>query len=288
MKILVTGAGGQLGAGIVHELGPFHSLTPLTRGELDVTDHRAVTAAVSDFQPDVIINCAAYTDVDGAELHPVEALETNAFALRTLARAAAGQDAVLVHYGTDFVFDGRAEHPYRETDRPNPRSSYAASKLLGEWFAADVPRHYILRVESLFGGPSVGQAGRMSSIDRIVNAMLEGREARAFVDRTVSPSYVIDVAAATRALIEREAPPGIYHCVNSGQATWYELAAAARKLLGRDAPLAGISVNDVKLVAERPKYAALSNARLAQVGIAMPSWRDALARYIASRLDAPR
>ena len=120
-----------------------------------------------------------------------------------------------MHYSTDFVFDGKATRPYVEEDVPNPQSVYAQSKLLGEWFALEAPRAFVLRVESLFGG-----ANAKSSIDRIAQAIAEGREAKVFRDRTVSPSYVVDVAAATRALVER-GEPGLYHCVGTGHANWH-------------------------------------------------------------------
>src|SRR4029077_20706647 len=121
------------------------------RADLDIADDAAVEAAMSRARPDVIVNAAAFTDVDAAEDQPVAALATNAFGVRALARAARTHGALLVHYSTDFVFDGAASAPYTEADRPNPQSTYAASKLIGEWFALDVSRAYVLRVESLFG-----------------------------------------------------------------------------------------------------------------------------------------
>jgi dTDP-4-dehydrorhamnose reductase len=133
-----------------------------------------------------VINCAAFNDVDRAEDRAMDAIQINALAVRALARAAASIDATLVHYGTDFVFDGlQPDRPYIETDIPSPQSVYGASKLLGERFAADAPRHYVLRVESLFVGTR-----RPSTIDRIVASILAGQHARVFVDRTVSPSFV--------------------------------------------------------------------------------------------------
>lgn len=278
MKVLVTGAAGQLGRAIVDQFSTDHDVTPLTRRELDLTRDEDVLQAIRQGRPELIINCSAFNDVDGAEDAQVTALDVNAFAVRALARAARELGATFIHYSTDFVFDGTAAAAYAETDRPNPRSVYAFSKLLGEWFAADVERHYVLRVESLFGGPQ-----RRSSTDRIVDAILEGREARVFVDRTVSPSYVVDVARASRRLIELGAPAGLYHCVNDGMVTWHDLARAAAAQLGRAASLVPVSVKDVKLRAARPQFCALSNAKLTAVGIPMPSWRDALARYLALR-----
>ena len=140
MRIAVTGARGQLGAAIVHEFAPRHEVIPLVHGDLDISDDDAVGTAMERLRPDVIVNCAAYNDVDGAEDHPVDALNVNAFAVRAIAASAAATNAILVHYSTDFVFDGTASTPYTEDDRPNPRSVYAISKLLGEWFAVDGPR----------------------------------------------------------------------------------------------------------------------------------------------------
>jgi dTDP-4-dehydrorhamnose reductase len=218
MRVAITGAGGQLGQTFVARLSGRHEVLGFTRRDLDVAHHDHVMRRIGDARPDVILNCAAYTAVDQAEDDATAALAANAFAVRSLARAAVDVGATLVHYSTDFVFDGDASAPYTEADTAAPRSVYAQSKLLGEWFARDVPRHYVLRVESLFGGPHP-----RSSIDRIIDGVLEGRESRVFVDRVVTPSYVEDVAAATERLLEGDAAPGLYHCVNTGHATWHEV-----------------------------------------------------------------
>ena len=161
--------------------------------------------------------------------------------------------------------------------RSNPRGAYASSKLLGEWFAASVPAHYVLRVESLFGGPRA-----RSSVDKILDNLKEGREVRAFVDRTVSPRFVDDVVHATMALLEPKAPTGVYHCVNSGWTTWSGLARELAQLIHRpDAAIVDIPMASASLVAPRPKFAALSNDKLAAQGIAMPTWQDALRRHVS-------
>lgn len=282
MRILITGATGQLGSAMAARFAAGHDVLPLGASQLDVRHHEAVLDAVRGAAPDVVVNCAAYNDVDGAESHPQDALDVNAFAVRSLAAAAASAGALLVHYGTDFVFDGRADRPYTEEDRPNPRSVYASSKLLGEWFARDAPRHLVLRVESLFGGVS-DVAGRRSSIDRIADLVLAGQEARVFTDRTVSPSYTADVIDATRTLIESGAEPGLYHCVNSGSCTWHELALEIAACLGVKPCLLPIAMSEARLQANRPRYCVLSNARLARAGFVMPTWQDAIARYLRVR-----
>ena len=279
MRIAVVSAKGQLGAAVVQAAGEQHEVVTFERRTLDVTDAQAVEQAIARVKPEVVINCSGYNMVDAAESHPVEALQVNAFAVRALARAARQAGAVLVHYSTDFVFDGTASTPMTEDVPPNPRSTYASSKLLGEWFAADAPTHYVLRVESLFGvapgGPDKG------SLTSIVNGLRAGSTVKVFGDRTVSPTYIDDCARATLALLERRAEPGLYHCVNSGAATWHAVGLEAARQLGVTPNFEVVSVADVKLPASRPQYCALSNAKLnAAIGYEMPTWQDALGRYL--------
>ena len=283
LRVLVTGSSGQLGTAIrtafvgADVRAPAHST-------LDIAQPDQVARAVDDARPDVVINCAAFNDVDGAEDRPGEAFALNAFAVRSLARAAEAVGATLVHFSTDFVFDGRASTPYREEDAPVPRSAYASSKLAGEWLALDAPRAYVLRVESLFG-MSRDWAGRRGSLDTIVAGLEAGRDVRVFSDRVVSPGYVHDIAAATKYLIESHAPHGLYHCVNTGCDTWEAIAREAARLLGVEPRLIPVASASVALKAARPKYSAMSTSRLAAAGFAMPSWQDALRRWLASRLN---
>jgi dTDP-4-dehydrorhamnose reductase len=281
MRVAVVGARGQLGAAMVQECARRYDVIPFDRSMLDVTDGAAVTAAIERARPAAIINCTGYNAVDAAEEHPVDAFQVNGLAVRSLARAAAAHGCALVHYSTDFVFDGTASAPYVETDRPNPRSVYAASKLVGEWFAADVVRAYVLRVESLFG--TVPGWSDKGSVSAIVSALKSGKVARVFEDRTVSPTYIFDAARATCELLDRNAAPGVYHCVNSGACTWADFAREAARLLGVEPKLQVVRVADVVLPAARPQYCALANAKLRAAGIVMPSWQDALAQYVEQK-----
>ena len=281
MRILVTGTHGQLGSTIAEAYASRAEIIGLVRHQLDFGDSATVERVVASHRPDVVINCAAFNDVDAAEDHPIDAIQVNALAVRALANAANACGARLVHYGTDFVFDGRqGDRPYDETDPPSPMSVYGASKLLGEWFAADVPHHYVLRVESLFGGTR-----RPSTIDRIVAAIRAGQPARVFVDRTVTPSFVEDVSEATWRLLEIDPAPGVYHCVNSGVTTWFELGQEIARVLNVDGELVATRVAEMTLRAKRPQYAALSNEKLRRAGIAMPAWQDAIRRYLGARKD---
>jgi dTDP-4-dehydrorhamnose reductase len=275
--VLVLGAGGQLGEAMTDHLARHHEVVACPRGEVDVTSAESLRALITTLCPDVIVNCAAYTDVDGAQRDPVPTLAVNAWAVCTLARLAREIEATLVHFSTDFVFDGAASRPYTEEDAPNPQGTYAVSKLLGEYLAAEAPCHYVIRVESLFGG-----ARAKSSVDKLLDGILSGGEVRAFADRTVSPSYVHDIAGATAALLRGRPPFGLYHCVNSGWTTWAKLARELSRIVGRPhAPILEIPMADAKLLTPRPQFAALSNAKLAAAGITMPSWQDALRRYVS-------
>jgi len=274
--LIVTGAEGQMGRAIVERFAPGAMVHALGRQDLDITDAAAVAEVFARHRPDVVINGSAFTDVDGAEERQADALAVNGLGPGILARAAEAARATLVHFSTDFVFAGKDARTWTEADLPEPQSVYGQSKLMGEWLARDCRRRYILRVESLFGGPR----GR-STIDRIASGLREGREMKLFHDRTVTPSFTVDVAEAVHALIARDAAPGVYHCVNSGATTWLGMGRHIARLLGLDDRLlVPVSVADVRLKAARPQYAALSNRKLADAGIPMPPWEDALARYL--------
>ena len=279
MKALVTGARGLLGAAIVREFAHDCEVVALARRELDVTDDRAVNAAVGHHRPSIVINCAAYNNVDGAEDDPSAALRLNAFAVLSLSRAAADAGATFVHFSSDFVFDGETDRPYVEEDRPSPRSVYGASKLLGDWFGLEAPHAYVLRVESLFGPPGPDGA-RRGSLGTIADRIRAGEEVPVFVDRTVSPTYTPDIARAVRTLVERHAPAGLYHCVNTGAATWATIAERAAAILGKPLKMRPLTLETAALRARRPRYCAMSNAKLAAAGVEMQAWEDALKQFL--------
>jgi dTDP-4-dehydrorhamnose reductase len=231
--------------------------------------------------------------VDGAESRAIEAIAINALAVRSLRRAADAAGATLVHYSTDFVLNVDSTAPHGENVRPAPRGVYASSKLLGEWMAlessADAkgigetgPRVFVLRVESLFGSPA-GWTGRRGTLDHIIDGLEHGRDLNVFTDRIVSPSYSKDVAAATRHLVTSGAEAGLYHCVNDGHASWHDVAAEAARILGVPPRLVPITVDQMPLRVPRPRYCALSPRKLAAAGFEMPTWQDALRRWLEAR-----
>ena len=282
MRIVVTGAAGRLGTTMAHELAlAGHAVSPLTHAALDVTVPEIVERVIRRLRPDVIVNCSAYNAVDAAERDPVAAYAVNAQAPAALASAAATAGAVLVHFGTDFVFDGNATEPYPENAAPNPLNVYGASKLAGEIEVRQLPQHYILRVESLFGGRAA--AGQRATVDFIAESLAAGIPVRAIVDRTVTPSYVGDVVRVTRALIESSAPFGTYHCVASGTTTWYELANEIAVWLDVPARVVPMQASELSTPAVRPRYCALSNQKLLALGIDLPAWRTTILRHLAAR-----
>lgn len=282
-RVVVTGAAGRLGRVLCAALASAgHHVVPLTRADLEITDGDAVARAIAGAAPDAVVNCTAYNAVDGAESDAPSAFAVNERGPGLLAAAADRAGAVLVHFSTDFVFDGTAREPYVESDRVGPLSVYGASKLAGEAAVAGAcARHYVLRVASLFGGTGVG--GHRATIDAIADTLAAGGIVRALTDRTVSPSYVPDVAAATRALLERAAPFGLYHCVGTGSTTWYEMAHHLAGLMGVEGRIDGIDAAAFRTAARRPQYCALSNAKLRAAGVDAPSWQSALARHVAAR-----
>ena len=275
MRFLVTGAAGQLGSAMVERLSPVGDVFAMRRNDLDITQAGDVDRVFRETRPDVVVNCSAYNFVDDAEHQATQALEVNAFGVLALARGARASGALLIHYSTDFVFDGETARSYTEADAPSPQSNYGLSKLLGEWFAADSPSHYVLRVESLFGGRPA-----KSSVDRILDAIRQGQPTRVFIDRTVTPSYVVDVAEATLKIVQSRPAPGLYHCVNSGTTTWLGVAQEVARLLSVQPTLVPVEMASIPFPAKRPRYCALSNEKLRTVGIHMPDWREALARYV--------
>ena len=277
-RILVVGSKGQLGAAFVSRLSPERHVAGVDLDELDITDPARVAEAVRSFGPGLILNCAAFNDVDGAEARALEAYRVNGEAVWTLASLAHERGAVLVHYSSEFVYDGRQDRPYTEDDDVAPQSVYGATKLIGERFAAAAPKHYVLRLSSLYGG----HTGR-TNIDWFVRQGLAGSPVRAFRDRTVSPSFVPDVVQATVDLVSGGAPFGLYNCGSPDWCTWADIAARVLDAFGRPDLLETAAFTNTPGRAVRPQHCAMSSARLCSVVRSPRPWREALDAYLAGR-----
>jgi dTDP-4-dehydrorhamnose reductase len=283
-RVVVVGAAGRLGGRLCRDLeSAGRDVVALSRVDLDVTDAAAVARVIGGCEPHGVINCSAYNAVDAAETAAADAFAVNALAPGVLARAAAASGALFVHYGTDFVFDGYSRKPYVESDPANPLSAYGSSKLAGEVeVRRSIGRHYILRVASLFGG--TGVRDHRPTIDAIADLCASGKTVRALVDRTVSPSHVSDVSRATCELLDGAAEYGTYHIVSSGDPTWYDLACHVAASLGVSTRIEPLTSAELKTVARRPQYCALSNAKLRAAGVTMPDWRSAVSDHLRSRM----
>lgn len=271
MRYLITGAAGMLGSDLQHALRDREVLA-LGRADLDIRDEAAVEAACSDV--DVIINAAAYTHVDDAEVHEDAAYAVNAIGARNLAAAAARSGARMVQLSTDYVFDGTAASPYREDAPRNPISAYGRTKAAGEEFVLDLlpDRGFVVRTAWLYGADGPNFARTMLSLEA-------SRPTWSVVDdQHGQPTWTGDLARKIVELIDAEAPAGVYHGTNAGQTTWFEFARAILETVGAD-PERITAIDSAAFVrpAPRPAYSVLGHDAWAAVGIEpMRPWRAAL------------
>lgn len=278
-RALVTGAGGQLGSDLLAVLGP--SARGVTRADLDVTDEDAVRRAVREV--DVVLNAAAWTDVDGAETAEDAAYAVNATAPALLATAAREAGARLVHVSTDYVFAGDATRPYEVDDPTAPRSAYGRTKLAGERAVLDAGG-YVVRTAWVYGATGRNFVKTMAALER-------QRETLTVVDdQRGSPTWSYDLATALAELARSDAPPGVYHCTNTGEATWYDLARAVFEELGADPErVTPCKTEDFPRPAPRPAYSVLSDRAWRDAGLTpLRPWREALHAAFARVGDAFR
>jgi len=276
MRIAITGSNGQLGRALQRELAG-QSLMPIDLPEYDITDLGAITAAVRTYAPDIIVHTAAITDVDGCERDPDLAYRVNVLGTRNIAVAAQQSAAAMVYIGTDYVFDGTQQAPYREDDAPNPLSVYARTKWLGEEYTRRlVNRHYIVRVAWLYGdGPR--------NFVRTVLRLADERESVSMVtDEWGSPTYAEDVASALVRLVAQPAY-GTYHLPNDGVCSRYDWAAEILRLAGRTGDLQLVPSQNYQRLARVPGHVEMRNYNGAEVGVTMRPWQEALRDYMGQQ-----
>jgi len=278
MKVLITGGAGMLGKELTELLPKVTSwqVSSLDLPELDITKPDYVRETLSDMRPDVVINCAAYTDVDGCEKNPDLAFQVNAEGPRLLANAVADLGGLLVHVSTDFVFDGTKQTPYTEEDQPNPLSVYGESKLAGETAVRDAGCNHIIARTAWLYGPY----GKNFISSFVIRRARLGETLPIVTDQVGSPSYTLHVADALRQLVEAKAR-GLFHVTNSGSCSRLELAKAALEEAGLNAEIRPVLTDDLSLPAPRPSYSVLSIAKLEKaVRKPLPHWKTALRHFI--------
>lgn len=275
-QLLVTGSHGQLGRAVL-KTADARGLPAQGRDldTLDITDPIAVGSWIRAARPRAVINCAAYTAVDDCETHEAEALAVNGTAVGHLAEVCNAVGATLIQISTDYVFDGTSTRPYREDDPVAPASAYGRTKLAGEEEARTADAHLIIRTAWLYGHSGRHFVGA-------IRRQIEGgnTQLRVVADQHGSPTFCDDLAAAALNLIEAGAV-GTVHVANRGATTWHGFAVEIARRLGSDADIRPVTTDEFPRPAPRPAYSVLDTAHLeALTGRPMPTWQDALARYM--------
>ena len=280
MRLLVTGAAGMLGQDVISAAGRAgHDVLAFARRDLDIRDADAVRRAVAAAQPDVVVNCAAWTDVDGAEADEAAATAINGTGAGHVAAAAAEHGARTVHVSTDYVFSGDAGRPYVESDPTGPRSAYGRSKLAGEAAVAQAApaAHAIVRSSWLFG------VGGKNFVDTMLRLAADRDEVRVVTDQLGCPTFTGHLATALVQIAERGST-GILHVAGAGSCTWFDLAVAAFEESGAECRVLPASTEELARPAPRPAYSVLGSERDDAPELA--PWRDGLVAYLAARPQA--
>ncbi len=279
MRIALIGADGQLGTDLAAAFAG-EDVRPLLYPAFDVTRPAEAREALLAIGPDLILNTAAFHRVDECESRPAEAFAVNAVAVRDLARSARELGAVLVHFSTDYVFDGNRREPYDEDDCPGPLSVYAASKRAGEeLLAATWERSCVVRTCGLFGRAGSREKGP-NFVETMIRKASRGETARVVDDQTVAPTASRELAARV-ALLVRTGRYGLYHMTSRGSCTWCAFAREIFGLLGLEADLRPVSSREFNAPARRPAYSVLAHRRMLEAGLPdFPDWRTSLRDYL--------
>jgi len=280
MRVLVTGAKGMLGQEVVREFSQGHEVRGVDLEDFDLTDCAATTSNIEAYAPDLVVHCAAYTNVDGAESEPELAFKVNGLGTWAVAEACRRCGAIMLYISTDYVFAGDKPEGYRENDTPAPLSVYGASKHYGEvCMQRLLQRYYLVRTQWLYG------AGGPNLVDTIVKLALAGKPLRFVNDQHACLTNARDLARQLRVIVEKKLLFGVYHANNAGECTPYELARYLLELLGLSPERCTVTTTaELGRPAPRPEYSLLLRSALQmQAADVMPEWRESLAGYLASR-----
>jgi dTDP-4-dehydrorhamnose reductase len=284
MKVAIIGANGQLGTDLTEILSTAHEVIQLNHADIEITDIDSVRQVLFSHKPQLVLNTAAYHIVPEAEKFPDKAFHINGTGVLNLARVCQDGGIRLVHYSTDYVFDGRKQKPYTEDDCPNPLNVYATTKLSGEYFAQNYcDRSYVIRVSGIYGKvPCRAKGGNF--ITTMIKLAKEKPEVRVVSDEILTPTPTYEIAKNTAALIKTDAF-GLYHMSCEGEVSWFEFAKVIWETLQLETPLYPASVKDFPLLVKRPFYSVLENYNLSRLGVnEMPEWRQALVNFLKQNL----
>lgn len=284
MRLLLIGRSGQLGGDLLRN-NTGHDIAAPERGELDITRPEQVRAAIARHRPDLVVNCAAFHNVPLCEEQPEQAFRVNCIAVRDLANACREANARLFTFSSDYVFRGDRGSPYGEDDLPGPVQVYGISRLAGEHAAlAAAPEHaVVIRTCGLYGESGARSKGGNFVDGRVADARA-GKTIEMASEQIVAPTSTADLSRAVLALAAVPAlAPGIYHLVNEGQCSWYELTVAIVEILGLPGRVVPVDRRGRTGNMRRPLYSVLANHKARRLGITLPPWRDALERYLRRR-----
>ncbi|SRR5712692_3664705 len=282
MRILLIGASGQLGRDLYLAFRS-EEVIPVDHQELEISDEAAVQRCLDAARPECILNTAAFHPLAKCEREPARALAVNAAGPAYLARAAERHGAILVHFSTDYVFNGTKRSPYVETDAPAPLSLYAISKLAGEWALRQYcEKHFLIRTSTLFGrGPT--SSARENFVEGMLRLAGQGQPIRVASDQMRSPTSTRDLAEKLVMLVHSRAY-GLYHMTNSGGCSWYEFAQEIFRQARLAPQVLATTSEELGIGTRRPKYSVLDHAALRAAGfLDLPSWQEALAVYLRQR-----
>lgn len=279
MKVALIGADGQLGSDLMKALKE-HELIPLYYPDFDVTKPSESKAILSRLRPEIVINTAAYHRVDECEDNPEESFKVNAIAVRDLAFICRKFDFVLVHFSTDYVFDGKKKSAYTEEDVPNPLSVYATSKLAGEYFVRSIlNRYFLIRTCGLYGEAGCWGKGT-NFVDIMISLNKKGQTLKVVNDQWVTPTSTAELAARIGELIRTDRF-GLYHLTNEGQCTWFEFAKTIFSFLGEKPDIVPVDTKTYGAKALRPSYSVLENKKAKEIRLTDFSlWKEALKDYL--------
>jgi dTDP-4-dehydrorhamnose reductase len=281
MKIAIIGSTGQLGTDLMRVLQSEHEVIGLTHRDIEVADYNSCLI-LKEHKPDIIINTAAFHKTDQCEEEPLKTFSVNAIGAKNIAKISKETEATTIFISTDYVFDGSKKEPYTEDDTPNPINTYGISKHAGELYAKQNPKHYIIRLASLFGvAGASGKGGNF--VETMINKAKKNETISVVDDMWMSPTYTKDAATTIKKIIESKLPFGTYHATNQGYCTWFQFTQEIFKLTGLTPTLTPIKTHQLQTKAQRPQFSALKSTKLPQYGLEIREWKEALRDYLIEK-----
>ena len=281
MKIAVIGSTGQLGTDLMKTLNDDHELVGLTHQDIEVADYDSCLI-LKKHQPDIVINTAAFHKTDQCEKEPLKTFSVNAIGAKNVALISKEIATTAVFISTDYVFDGSKKEPYTEDDTPFPINTYGISKLAGEHYTRQNPKHYIVRIASVFG--KAGASGKGGNfVETMITKAKKNETITVIDDMWMSPTYTKDAASILKGILELQLPYGTYHATNKGYCSWYQFAQEIFQLTGLNPVLKPIKTDQLSLKARRPRFSALKSTKLSSYNIEPREWKEALRAYLIEK-----